>query len=203
MSISIGPIKIKPPEIMRRLTSEITLPEEHKVLFQRLYSKNEPEQMEAAMDFGNVHDIRLLAMLQFSLKDDVLDEVLAHATANNYQVAQKQSVRLFSLMAASHMIDNSDFFSKTIGAILSNTESSEERCDLIYVMACLFEEFGHNIHMRDGTFVSQKIGGEFVNALLAIISTQTQPDEVRVAAAVGIKKTIQNANISMKFTPQT
>ncbi|MFA5105604.1 MAG: hypothetical protein WC506_01460 [Candidatus Micrarchaeia archaeon] len=203
MTISIGALKIKPPEIMRRLSAEFSLPEEHKALFQKLYSRSEPEQMEAAIEFGKVRDVRLLAMLQFSLKDDVLDEVLTHAAANNYEVAQKPNVRLFSLMAASHMIDDSGFFSQIIGSIINTSETAEERCDLIYVMSTLFEEFGHQIHMRDGAFISQKIGGEFVNALLAILSSPAQPEEVRVAAAVGIKKTIKNGNVSMQFNSQT
>ncbi len=203
MAISIGMIKIKPPEIMRKISAEFSLPSEYKTLIQKLYSKNEPEQMEAAIEFGHVHDIRLLAMLQFSLKEDVLDEVITFAAGNNYEVAQKPNIRLFSLMAASHMIDNELFFSEIIKAILSPTETPEEKCDLIYVMASLFEEFGHQIHMRDGTFVSKKIGGEYVNALLAILSARTQPEEVNIAAAIGIKKTIQNGNISMQFDTQT
>lgn len=204
MAIDLKSLKISLASKVRRLAGELTLPGDKRQLIRDLFSADERKQTEAAVEIGKTGDVRLLAMMQFYLQDDFLDELLLHFSGKgyHYEFAQKRMIKFYSLMAASNMLMDAQFFDSVVAAIRNSAEGPEERCDLIYMMGSVFEEFGHEIHSRDAAFVSQKIGNLFVRALLELLSMQAESEEVKVASAMSLKKTIQNPSISTDLDPQ-
>jgi len=204
MGLDLRKIKIELVGKIRRLTSELTLRDDQKQILRDLFSSDEARQMNAAMAIGKSSDIRLLCMMQFYLHDDFLDEFLAHVGGKEmrYEIAQKKMIKFYSLVAASSMLSNDPFYRGVMGVIQSGAEPAEERCDLIYMLGLVFESFGQEIHSRDAAFVSDKVGGLFVGTLLGILESASEADEIKVASAMALRKTIQNPSISTAFTPQ-
>ena len=204
MAIDLKSLKISLASKVRRLAGEITLPSDKRQLLRDLFSADERRQTEAAVEIGKTLDVRLLAMMQFYLQDDFLDELMLHFSGKeyHYEFAQKRMIKFYSLMAASNMLMDAQFFDSVVAAIRDPSEGPEERCDLICMMGSVFEEFGRDIHSRDAAFVSQKIGNLFVRALLELLGAQAEPDEVKVASAMSLKKTVQNPSISTGLDAQ-
>ncbi len=188
---------------VKKLTGEITMTSEQKQLIRDLFSSDEKSQMEAAMAIGKSRDVRILAMLQFYLQDDFLDELLAHYGGKefHFRFAQKKMIKFYSLVAASNMLLEGEFFGGVVSEIANPSESTEERSDIIFMMGAVFESFGRDLHAREATFVSEKIGGQFVKTLVSLLSSESEPDEVRVASAIALHKTIFNPNISTNLDP--
>ena len=197
-------LKISLASKVKKLTGELTMTSEQKQMLKELFSSEESNQMDAAMRISKSHDIRLLAMLQFYMQDDFLDEVLKHFGGKefHYKFAQKKMIKFYSLVAASNMLSDVNFFESVVSTISNPTESKEERCDLAYMMGEVFESFGRDIHAREATYISERIGKQFVRTLLTLLSSEGEPDEVRVASVLALHKTIFNPNISTNLEPE-
>jgi hypothetical protein len=100
------------------------------------------------------------------------------------------------------MLSNQPFYEDVVGVIKSQREPVQERCDLIYMLGSVFESFGQEIHSRDAAFISEKVGGMFVGTLLSLMDAQQESEEVKVASAMALKKTIKNPSISTELAPE-
>jgi len=204
VKLDLSKIKARVVSKLRRLTGELTLSDGQKQMLRDLFSSDEQRQMEAAIAIGKEADLQLLCMLQFYMQDDFLDEFMLHLGGKEfrYEFAQKKMVKFYSLVAASNMLSEGLFFETVVGAIKSSGEPVQDRCDMIYMMGSVFEAFGKDIHAREAAFTSEKIGGMFVGTLLSILDSAGEPEEVKVASAMALKKTVQNPTISTVFAPE-
>lgn len=199
MGFKLSDLKGKIVSKVRMLTGELMLSQNEKQLLRELFCADERKQMDAAVAIGKSCDIRLLCMLQFYMHDDFLDEIMLHLRGRDfhYEFAQKKMVRFYSLVAASNMLSQEGFFETLVGTLQSRREPLEERCDIMYVVGSVFEQFGYDIHSREEAFTSEKIGGMYVTTLISIMGAKDEPEEAKVASAISLGKTVQNPAIRM------
>ncbi len=203
MAFKLSDLKGRIISKVRMLTGELFLAPAEKQLLRELFVADERRQMEAAIGIGKTGDIRLLCMLQFYMRDDFLDEIMLHIRGRDfhYEFAQKKMVRFYSLLAASNMLSNEGFFETLVGAVQSRGEPLEERCDIMYVIGSVFEQFGYDIHSREEAFTSEKIGGMYISSLLSILNSGEEPEEAKLASAISLGKTVQNPAIRLALAP--
>ncbi|MEM4633555.1 MAG: hypothetical protein QW275_00170 [Candidatus Anstonellaceae archaeon] len=197
MGIDLSKLKAKITANLRRITGEFSLSDKQKQLLRAIVSSDEQKQMEAAIEIGKEPDLQLLCMLHFYMQEDFLDDFMMRVAGKEfrYEFAQKKMIKFYSLVAVSNMLSHGLFFETVVGAIRSKGESVEERCDIIYMMGEVFNAFGKDIHSREASFTSEKIGGLFVQSLLSILQDASEPAEVKVASAIALKKTVENPSI--------
>ena len=203
MAISLTQLKGKVLAKVRMLTGELFLTAGEKEMLRGLFSRDERRQMDSAISIGKSDDIRMLCMMHFYQQDDFLDELMLHLRGREFrfEFAQKQSVRFYSLVAASNMLSHGNFFDTLVSAVQSRREPLEERCDIMGVVGSVFEQFGQDIHSREAAFSSGEIGGKYIAALLSIMGSEAEPEEAKVASAISLGKTVQNPSIRTALEP--
>jgi len=201
-ALDLKGLKVSLSSGLRKLTGELMLNSEQKKMLRDLFSEDEQSQMEAAVSLGKSRDMRLLAMLQFYMQDDFLDELLAHigGAEFHYRFAQKGMIKFYSVAAASNMLSDPQFFESVLSAVMNPSESVEERCDILSVLGCVFEKLGSEAHMRDAAYVSERVGWQFVKSALSLLSSD-KSEEVRVACAMALSKAVTNPSIRTNLDP--
>ena len=203
MGFDLSALKITLASKVRRLSGEFALTREQEQLLRDLFSPEPGKPASAALALGKERDVQLLSLLFFSAQGSFIDELMLRFRGRefHYQFAQKKLLRACSLSAACSMLMDGGFFDTVVGTIQSQANPAEERCDLIYMVGSMLEEFGREMRSRDAAFASEHVGGSFVRALLGLMASGHEPEEIKVASAMALKKTIQNPSISTEFGP--
>ena len=200
--MNLGSLKKSVISKIKRKIGEFLLPPEQQSLLRRLFSSSEQDQLDAACSLGKIPDVNLLCLLQFYLQDSFLDELLAGLPGREFrmELAEKKAIKFYSRMAASMMLSEGAFFSYVLQVIRSPAVEAEERCDLACAVGSVFESFGPEAEAQQA--VGENSGGEFVRALMGIIASPEEKEEVRAACAIALKKAVCNPEIGRALGPQ-
>ncbi|VVB99579.1 Uncharacterised protein [uncultured archaeon] len=198
MAISFKSLKTSIISKVKRKLGEFMLPKEKQALIKKLFAPSKEDQLEAATELGKSPDMEILSLLHFYLQDSFLEELMGSLPGGEFKLdlAEKKAIKFYSLMAAAFMLSDRPFFSYVMQAISSRNEPTEERCDLIYITGSVYEAFGMELHSKEGALASEESGQAYVNALVAILKEENEPEEVKVASALSLKKALSNPNIS-------
>ena len=185
---------------IKRKIGEFALPPEQQGLIRRLFSRTEQDQLDAACSLGKAPDAQVLCLLQFYLQDSFLDDLIAGLPGREFRLdlAEKKAIKFYARMAASMMLSDSQFFSYVLQMICSKAVEAEERCDLVSVVGAVFETFGEE---TKDTGLGQGAWVEYAWATLAVMASPEEQEEVKVACAMALKKTLRNPNINADAEP--
>jgi hypothetical protein len=186
--MDLSKIKITIGSKIKKLTAQIFLSEHQKKLLKNLFSSDEQTQLAAAIEIGKEPDLQLFGILSFYLKDDFLDELFLaiHEGGFKYAIAKKNTIKFYSLIAVSSMLEKQGFFETILGIINSKTESDEERADAIFVLSSIFEEVRLDWYKEEK--ISDKKIDLFFEILLSILDSDSESIELKTAAFLSIKK---------------
>lgn len=199
MRLDLKSLKSSVISRVRRKIGEFLLPSGQQKLIRQLFSPSEQDQMAAAAGLGRNPDVQTLCLLQFYLQDSFLDELLGSLPGREFLggLAEKRSIRFHSRLAASLMLSDRPFFSYVLQEIGSPAMDAEERCDLACAVGEVFGAFGQEAKLGDGACE------EFISALLAVLSSPEEQEEMKVAAAMALKKAVGNPMVLASLLPQT
>ena len=203
MGFGLSALKITLGSKIRRLSGEFAFTREQEQMLRDLFSAEQGKPASAALALGKERDVQLLSLLFFSTQGGFIDELMLRFRGREfrYQFAQKKLLHACSLSAACSMLMDGGFFDTVVGTIQSPANLPEERCDLIFLMGSMLGEFGGEMQSRDAAFASEHVGGSFVRSLLGLMASSREPEEIKVASAMALKKTMQNPAISAAFAP--
>ena len=145
--------------------------------------------------------MQVLCLLQFYIQDSFLDEVVAGLPGREFRMdlAGKKTIKFYSRMAASIMLADQAFFNYVLQVIGSRSMEAEERCDLASVMGTVFETFGQEAGDKG---ISRGAWAEFAWALLAVMASPEEQEEMKVSCAAALRRALRNPDISVDIDPE-